>query len=169
MRTLGLLTLAVLLVGCSRGISTAEERTEYDPAQRERFSPPIGMFEGESYLCTTYAGGGRCDATVRDCLSVAPAARDQYLVKLHSTQANQHVCSASLLMSLEGRSLVYSGEVSGFTIRMHEIGGAYEISAKGVAGENDSVYCGVHASIDGYKIQNVRKSGSAESCPSPDD
>lgn len=159
-----------LLFGCSHTVSPpfggGAKNTQ---AQEASYSLPVGAFEGQSYLCSTYTDGGRCEQTIQDCLSITPVAPDKFIVNLHSTQANQHVCSMSLLMSLEGDALVYSPPKSEFAVRVDSAGGKYEITTNGVAGADDMVYCGAHATIDGYRIQNVRRSASIHSCPSPED
>lgn len=170
MNIIPLLFSAAFLVGCSQSLAPPPSpEQEKNQAQNSESTIPTGSFESPSHLCSTLYGDGNCSKEMKDCLSVTPEENGDFLVNLYSIQANNHTCSMSLPMRLTEGVLVYNNNKDNFTIRVENKDGMYIIITDGTASTDDNIYCGAHASIDGYQIQNLSRSESVNSCPSPDD
>lgn len=169
MNTLQTLLLLPLLAACSHDAAstlTSEGESSEAVSHQAEIRPPLGRFESPSSLCTTSSGEGTCNEAAIDCLSVSDASEGRALVNLYSIQANQHICAMSLEMEWSGNQLIYRGP-DNFVLTLNNDGQDYIFDIVGHPGENDEIFCGAHASLNGYRIQSRWPSNDPELCPAP--
>lgn len=124
-----------------------------------------GRYLKKSELCTSPGNGSGCSERFNDCLEIKPEGSG-YLVRLHSTQANQHVCFFSLQMDAVDGMLVHQTKFgSVFLMRTENF---LEISSKGMDSTALGLgLCGAHADIDGLKFDISKRTNSVLKCMSP--
>ena len=138
-----------------------------EPPANKRFflSEWAGHYLKQSELCTSPADGGNCSEQFDDCLKIEPG-RQGNMVELHSTQANQHVCSCSLKMEPVEGTLVHRTQFGNIIIKRD--GDSLEISSKGIDSTALGLgICGAHADIDGLKFSLASKSNEDFECRTP--
>lgn len=124
-----------------------------------------GLYLKKSELCTSPVNGESCSEQFRDCLRIESGIQG-YRVELHSTQADQHVCSFSLQMDAVDGVLGYQTQFGRILVKRN--GDSLEISSKGIDPTALGLgVCGAHADIDGLKFSLARKSNTTSGCRSP--
>ncbi|WP_166359739.1 hypothetical protein [Pseudomonas akapageensis] len=109
-----------------------------------------GFYSKKSELCTLPNNGEDCSEQFRDHLKIE-SVRQGYLVELHSTQADQHVCSFLFEMDNVGQALIYKTHFGPVLIQRN--GSFLEISSKGIDPTALGLgVCGAHAEIDGLRF-----------------
>ncbi|WP_166359590.1 hypothetical protein [Pseudomonas akapageensis] len=109
-----------------------------------------GQYAKKSELCTFPNNGESCLEQFRDFLKIE-SVRQGFLVELHSTQADQHVCSFLFRMDSVGEALIHKTQFGSVLIQRN--GNFLEISSKGVDPTALGMgVCGARADIDGLRF-----------------
>lgn len=105
-----------------------------------------GYYFKESTLCTSPNDGRDCSADFQDRLKIEKNP-EGYLVALHSTQANQNICSFSFTMELIDGGLVHNTKLG--PILLQADSNLLKLSSKGIDPTALGIgVCGIHANID---------------------
>lgn len=115
-----------------------------------------GYYLKKSELCTTPNDSVDCSEQFVDDLKIEKKHLG-YLVKLHSTQANQSICSFVFYMIPKDGKLIHNTQFGPVFLQKND--DSLEISSKGVDPTALGLgVCGVHADIDGLKFPLRSKS-----------
>ena len=116
----------------------------------------VGHYFKKSELCTSPNDDNDCSEQFVDDLKIGKKHLG-YMVKLHSTQANQSICSFEFYMILEDGKLIHNTQFG--PVFLQKNADSLEISSKGVDPTALGLgVCGVHADIDGLKFPLPGKS-----------
>jgi len=116
----------------------------------------VGHYFKKSELCTSPSDGIDCSEQFVDDLRIGKKHLG-YLVKLHSTQANQSVCSFDFYMIPKDGQLIHNTQFG--PVFLQKNADSLEISSKGIDPTALGLgVCGTHADIDGLKFPLSSKS-----------
>lgn len=168
------LGLSMFLTGtCAKGLAPSTRSVSYDSTSehssstRDPYDSLIGSYRQPSELCTISEGDGNCAKQVEDCLSLREVSINKYRVNLTSVQANQHLCSFSIEMSVVEGSLVYLDE-SGGEIELSIDRERFVFQAKDLNPADPAIgFCGPHASLNDVKINIDALHHTNGECSSP--